>query len=196
MLLPACLLCLLLLPAASLGPPLSRRSLLASPALLSPALLPPALLAPPASAAPPPPLAFGAVLPPPAPLPPFSALYITLRPLPATSAPLYAAAGKVPPLASLRLPLPDPVPERVPFEVPWEALEAEYEGLSKEALAAIVGRPLVVSARLDLDGVAATRDAEDLVGRALFEGGGGVEVKMGGRGLVGRVLTRKQIERT
>ena len=57
------------------------------------------------------------------------------------------------------------------------------------------GRDLIVSARLDTDGVAATRQPEDLVGRSDIRKAGaatgwrGAEVELQGRGLTGRLLT-------
>ena len=55
---------------------------------------------------------------------------------------------------------------------------------------------LIVSARWDSDGVAATRDPEDLVGRGVWKhnggtGGGGnnVEIILTGRGAFGKLVT-------
>ena len=52
---------------------------------------------------------------------------------------------------------------------------------------------LVVSARWDSDGVAATRDPNDLVGRGLFQvrSGGEVTVPLQGRGITGKFVTGK-----
>jgi hypothetical protein len=58
--------------------------------------------------------------------------------------------------------------------------------------------PLVVSARLDVDGVAATRNAEDLIGKATVskdkESGkwSGCSIELEDRGLGGRIVTKKQ----
>jgi len=56
-------------------------------------------------------------------------------------------------------------------------------------------QPLLVSARLDSDGVAATRDPEDLVGRVVAQAGRGgygtAELPLQGRGLGGRLVTQR-----
>ena len=49
--------------------------------------------------------------------------------------------------------------------------------------------PLVVSARLDTDGLASTRNATDLVGRSVATDGKSVTVPMQGRGSFGKFLT-------
>lgn len=55
------------------------------------------------------------------------------------------------------------------------------------------GEDLIVSARLDSDGVAATRDPTDLVGRGVYSGSKAnasvVSVELQGRGLFGKSVT-------
>lgn len=59
------------------------------------------------------------------------------------------------------------------------------------------GMDLVVSARWDTDGIAATRDTTDLVGRGLAQSkvvrasDGGVIVPLQGRGFTGKLVTGK-----
>jgi hypothetical protein len=58
-------------------------------------------------------------------------------------------------------------------------------------------RPIVVSARLDADGVAATRNAEDLVGKSIAtkDDGGvwkGCEIELTDRGVGGKFITKKR----
>lgn len=55
--------------------------------------------------------------------------------------------------------------------------------------------PLVVSARLDVDGVAATRNAEDLIGKAIVSKGSdgmwsGCSIELEDRGVGGRIVTK------
>jgi hypothetical protein len=55
--------------------------------------------------------------------------------------------------------------------------------------------PLVISARLDVDGVAATRNAEDLIGKAIVskDGSGtwsGCNIELEDRGIGGRIVTK------
>jgi hypothetical protein len=53
-----------------------------------------------------------------------------------------------------------------------------------------------VSARLDTDGIASTRDTTDLVGRGIFHGSAimsdtTVSIQLGGRGMFGKRVTSK-----
>ena len=119
---------------------------------------------------------------------PTSALYVTTRLVPASNIALYAANGKVLPLSASRFPSPT-----FPFQAvidPQDILEP-YRSLPPADLERLTSQEIVVSARLDSDGDSATRGPEDLVGRTLCapKGGGG-ELRLGGRGLTGRILTK------
>jgi len=119
-----------------------------------------------------------------------AALYVTARP--ASSQGALQAGAKTPPIASARF----ATPLHFPFEfvLTTDDLTAEY----RAADAASFNRlDLVISARLDGDGVAATRGPDDLVGRGTLSkrGSGRAEewrpahVELQGRGLGGRLLT-------
>lgn len=119
-----------------------------------------------------------------------AALYVTARP--ASSEGALQAGAKTPPIASARF----ATPLLFPFEfvLTTDDLTAEY----RAADAASFNRlDLVISARLDGDGVAATRGPDDLVGRGTLSkrGSGRAEewrpalVELQGRGLGGRLLT-------
>lgn len=116
-------------------------------------------------------------------LPSTSALYLTARP-----------KGGLGPVAAKRIPLSG----RVQFPLAWELSESDKLP-DAPPFASWSTLQLLVSARLDTDGVAATRDPDDLVGRGEAElasrGEGGawrpVEVRMQGRGLAGRLVTQR-----
>ena len=124
---------------------------------------------------------------------PTAALYVTARLVPSNVAPLYVTAGKVPPLAAARFPAPT-----FPFDFKLDAtnLTPEWAGVAPAEWAT---QDLVISARLDSDGTAATRDPEDLVGRGELKKNSAQEpgrwsaadVELQGRGLTGRILTAK-----
>lgn len=116
-----------------------------------------------------------------------AALYITAR-LPSSG------GAKVPPLATARYARPV-----FPFEFRLSTadLTPEYTGMPSSEWET---KDLVVSARYDVDGVAATRGPDDLVGRALLSKRGvaanpaawadhGAYVELQGRGIAGRLLT-------
>lgn len=118
-----------------------------------------------------------------------SALYITARPDKSDDVPaaiLSGSNGKAPPIASARYPAPI-----FPFK-----FELTSDNLTEE------GRDgggtwwakdnLVVSVRFDVDGVASTRDADDLVGRSIFtrkRENEPFKVELKGRGFGGRLVT-------
>ena len=111
-----------------------------------------------------------------------AALYLTLRP---------SNGGG--PVAAKRLPLNGRALFPLPFTFAEE--DALTDAPPYEAWSSL---SLVVSGRMDSDGVAATRDAEDLVGRGLaakLAGAAGWQnavVILQGRGLAGRLLTKRQ----
>jgi len=119
------------------------------------------------------------------------ALYVTVRPAEATAGALQAGA-KVVPLATARFAAPISFP--FAFTLTTSDLTAEYAGVEGSAYQAL---DLTVSARLDGDGVAATRGPDDLVGRGLLRKVGSLSpsdwqaaaVELQGRGLAGRLLT-------
>ena len=113
-----------------------------------------------------------------------AALYVTARPSRPDSVPaavLDGSRGRPPPVLSARYPKPD-----FPFDFELTSLDITPEGAAASAMTTTTtttttataveygrgvwwaGEDLVVSARLDTDGVASTRDPTDLVGRGIF----------------------------
>ena len=108
-----------------------------------------------------------------------AALYVTARPSRPDSVPaavLDGSRGRPPPVLSARYPKPD-----FPFDFELTPLDLTPEGAAASAMTTTAtavddgrdgvwwaGEDLVVSARLDTDGVASTRDPTDLVGRGIF----------------------------
>jgi hypothetical protein len=91
---------------------------------------------------------------------------------------------------------------QAPFSFPKEIVlngqaDLTPEGLGLQSKWQAGKQPLVVSARLDVDGVAATRNAEDLIGKALVSkdtASGkwiGCDIDLEDRGLGGRIVTKK-----
>jgi hypothetical protein len=130
------------------------------------------------------------------------ALYVTVRPDRPDNVPqaiLAGTRGKSPPVLSARFENPtfpfafhltphDYTPEGKPAEGSMENGEQQQQQQQpwwwKD--------DLVVSARLDMDGIAATRSPEDLVGRAIYRrktGGEAVQVALMGRGAFGKFAT-------
>ena len=125
------------------------------------------------------------------------ALYVTARPDRPDNVPgaiLSGTRGKPPPVASARYTSPISFP--FDFELGDADLTAEgaavIEGSSSSARW-WSGEDLVVSARFDSDGVAATRDPGDLVGRGFSSGQPAerIQVRLQGRGVGGRLITSK-----
>ena len=131
------------------------------------------------------------------------ALYITARPDKADNVPraiLEGSRGKPPPVLAARI--SNPV---FPFSFSLTDLDLTVEGASKVQHVVEQGSTrshtllwwknldLVISARWDSDGVAATRDPNDLVGRGIFQvsSGNSVMVPLQGRGLTGKFVTGK-----
>ena len=120
-----------------------------------------------------------------------AALYVTVRPAEAGGGALQAGT-KVVPLATARVAAPIAFPYK--FQLTEADLTAEYKSIE---LSSIKSLDLLVSARFDGDGVAATRGPDDLVGRGLLRKAGSIEplrwkpavVELQGRGLTGRLLT-------
>lgn len=115
------------------------------------------------------------------------ALYVTAR---------LASGGamtKQPPVAAARFSCPLQFPFAFELKAPAD-LTAEYTGAGAAVLAS---QDLIISARLDTDGIAATRDPDDLIGRGglvkqgSVSGWAPVAIELQGRGLTGRVLTSK-----
>ena len=127
-----------------------------------------------------------------------SALYVTARPTGTTNVPraiLDGSNGKPPPVLAARIPLegkPDSFP--LSFSLSDEDLTVEGAASSGEdGHYWFENQDLVVSARLDSDGMAATRDPGDMVGRAQYFAAKDEEVvlQLRGRGIGGRFVTAK-----
>ena len=122
---------------------------------------------------------------------PATALYVTVRVIPQNNVGRYVTAGKVPPLAAARFASPT---FPYSFSISLDDITPEFSSIPR---AEWERQDLIVSARLDTDGVAATRDPADLVGRGLLEKRNSadpparapVDVELQGRGLTGRLLT-------
>lgn len=94
------------------------------------------------------------------------ALYVTARPNAIDDVPravLMGTRGKPPPIASARLPSTLTFPLAIELDDPSDLTP---EGATEPARW-WADRKLIVSARLDVDGIAATRDPADLVGQAV-----------------------------
>ena len=118
---------------------------------------------------------------------PAAALYLTIRP-----------PGRSPPLAARRVPLSSLSRDAplFPLRLVLGAADALPDAPEQSLWAA--APQLVVSARLDTDGTAATRGPEDLVGRgaaprddAAPSGWGEARVELVGRGFGGRLVTQR-----
>ena len=115
-----------------------------------------------------------------------AALYVTARPAPTSS----LAAGKVPPLATKRYAGPVTFPYTYTLESPGD-LTPEYANVPREEWDS---QDLLIAARLDMDGVAATRGPDDLVGRTLARKQSdstfsAAPLALRGRGVTGKLLT-------
>jgi len=140
-----------------------------------------------------------------------SALYITARPNTADNVPraiLDGSRGKPPPVLTARL----ENSYSFPLDFQLTPLDLTIEGRGATATTGDTDASstkeeveywwkdldLIVSARWDTDGIAATRDPTDLVGRGLAPSkarrsasGGGVIVPLQGRGFTGKLVTGK-----
>eukprot|EP00588_Corethron_pennatum_P008666 CAMPEP_0194271638 /NCGR_PEP_ID=MMETSP0169-20130528/5377_1 /TAXON_ID=218684 /ORGANISM="Corethron pennatum, Strain L29A3" /LENGTH=190 /DNA_ID=CAMNT_0039014035 /DNA_START=30 /DNA_END=602 /DNA_ORIENTATION=- len=124
---------------------------------------------------------------------PSAALYITCRPDTIDDVPraiLDGSRGKPPPVASARFAAPLDFPFR--FEIDTSNLTPEGAADSEGGERWWKDKNMVVSARFDSDGVAATRDPGDLVGRSIYKSGGSeASVELQGRGIGGKFATKK-----
>jgi len=116
-----------------------------------------------------------------------SAIYITARPDRPDSVPkaiLDGTRGKAPPVFISRIPGIRSFPARFSLTAKDVSVEGDWW----------YNDDLIISIRLDSDGVAATRDPADLVGRALYRSGSSeaIEIELQGRGIAGKFVTRKQ----
>ena len=127
---------------------------------------------------------------------PGAALYVTARPNRPDNVPraiLDGSRGKSPPVLSARY--ADP---KFPYDFSLTSENLTPEGASiveGSSSAWWQGEDLVVSCRFDSDGVAATRDPTDLVGRGFYsskEPKRSVTVELEGRGLFGKSVTAKK----
>jgi len=130
--------------------------------------------------------------------PKIPALYVTARPNKPDNVPkaiLDGSRGKPPPVLIARFPLTLNDPEQqFPFHFSFSEADLTVEGQSQWFVS--TKEDLIVSARLDLDGVAATRDPGDLVGRgvalgATLKSDDEVIVQLQGRGIGGKFVTKK-----
>ncbi|KAL3770143.1 hypothetical protein ACHAWO_007734 [Cyclotella atomus] len=142
-----------------------------------------------------------------------SALYITAKPETTMNAPKKIQelfAGRPPPVLTARYPITSGSNDAFPFIFQLTESDVTAEGAyidENEEMKAIKywwkNDNLVVSVRFDSDGIAATRDPDDLVGRSFsFVGDKGdgsrpfrydkdVEVQLQGRGIGGKFITTK-----
>lgn len=101
---------------------------------------------------------------------------------------------KPPPILTSRTPSPYTFPLAITLsaanDVTAEGLEIQQQWQSGKA-------PIVVSARLDADGIAATRNAEDLVGKSIASKNEvgewvGCQIELSDRGFGGKMITKKK----
>lgn len=143
-----------------------------------------------------------------------AALYVTARPNKADNVPraiLDGSNGRPPPVLSARYPNPT-----FPYEFRLSSQNYTPEGASSSSIIEVGNNDdnnsnnnngvwwededLVISARLDTDGIAATRDPTDLVGRGLYikkkmdenDNNNEVSIELQGRGLFGKSVTAKK----
>ena len=141
-----------------------------------------------------------------------SALYVTAKPETTINAPKAIAemfAGRPPPVLTARYPISSGS-SAFPFDFQFTEADITAEGLYEDTNAEKkaniywwMNDNLVISARFDSDGVAATRDPDDLVGRSFslverkdndntFRYSSDVEIQLQGRGVGGRFITTKK----
>jgi hypothetical protein len=136
-----------------------------------------------------------------------SALYITARPNSIHNIPpsiLEQSQGKPPPVLSARLPFVQSIKD-LPMIVTLTTNDITPEGrMISDPANDYWWQPsqgdnndsiLIISARLDTDGIAATRDPNDLVGRALWVSGthdSVLTLPLQGRGIAGKFFTSQR----
>ena len=126
-----------------------------------------------------------------------AALYITCRPNRPDNVPqaiLQGTRGKAPPVLAARF----EHPTSFPFDFVLTSNDVTLEGnCEANGVYWWSQNDLIVSARLDSDGVAATRSPEDLVGRGMYTcntsngRNENVSIQLEGRGAFGKFATRK-----
>ena len=143
------------------------------------------------------------------------ALYITARPITTDNVPraiLDGSQGKPPPVLIARYPNVSSFPHHAILTAQDVTMEGNGDAVDQKGASATTGskytywwqgQGLVVSARWDTDGVAATRDPTDLVGRALWlpptttgevsDDYCQVNVQLQGRGAAGKLFTSKKL---
>jgi hypothetical protein len=125
-----------------------------------------------------------------------TALYVTCRPNRADNVPkaiLDGSRGKAPPVLTARFENP-----KFPFCFHLTKEDVTLEGQQQQQRSDDNDsywwqeEDLIVSARLDMDGIAATRAPDDLVGRGFFQrnkAGEAVQIALTGRGAFGKFAT-------
>ncbi len=130
-----------------------------------------------------------------------AALYITCRPNRPDNVPqaiLQGTRGKPPPVLAARFEHPTSFPfafQLTSNDVTLEGSSANIENIETKGVSRYWWSrdDLIVSARLDSDGVASTRSPEDLVGRGIYTccNGNDASIELQGRGAFGKFATRK-----
>jgi len=140
-----------------------------------------------------------------------AALYVTARPDKLDNIPraiLDGSRGKAPPVLIARFPLSKSTTittttttttygDFFPYSFALTENDLTMEGQSQWFVS--TKEDLIISVRLDMDGVAATRDPDDLVGRAIYYGGNGnvvrggddISIQLQSRGITGKFVTKK-----
>jgi hypothetical protein len=135
-----------------------------------------------------------------------AALYVTAKPETTINAPKAIAemfAGRPPPILTARFPISSGS-TAFPFQFELTESDVTAEGSYGGTKYWWSDDNLVVSARLDSDGIAATRDPDDLVGRTVafvadkdsrvFRYDKPVELQLQDRGIGGKFITSKKIK--
>jgi len=135
-----------------------------------------------------------------------SALYVTVRPSQADNIPraiLDGSNGKPPPVLAARIPNPSAFPLEFTLSAPRDltvegsAVVGTNENSNKNNYW-FEGLDWIISARWDTDGVAATRDPSDLVGRTVQTAisrradDSMIRLELQGRGFTGKLVTGKK----
>lgn len=130
-----------------------------------------------------------------------SALYVTARPNSPANVPkaiLDGSNGKPPPVLATKIQNIDSFPCEFALTTADLTLEGNAKVKSSDETNADrfwwEGQDLIISSRWDTDGVAATRDPSDLVGRGFFQASKSEEVliQLQGRGITGKLVTTKK----